>query len=181
MSRALALEESIEDEQDAGIRQLQLQELANLYTQAGRLDRAGDAQYTLAEMVNTADAWARTGNSYFDWMVQLDGQERTNFAKKCIDAYLKSLDLDPTNLSVRTDMGNAYQYDPDAPGEALRQTEIVLSMNPNHVIANFNRGIMLMNAGRSDEAIVQFEKVLTLAAPGDQLRQRTQQWLDSLR
>ena len=181
MSQALALEESIAAEQDVGVRQLQLQELAGLYIQAGRLDKAGDAQRMLAEIVNTADAWARAGNAYFDWMIQLNGQERTDFAKKCIEAYLQSLELNPNNLSVRTDLGNAYQYDPDNPEEALRHTEMVLSTDPNHVIANFNRGVMLANAGRTEEAIGQFEKSMSLALPTDPLRERSEQWLNTLR
>ncbi|QXD16637.1 zinc ribbon domain-containing protein [Rhodocaloribacter litoris] len=157
-------------------------ELVRLYAQAGRYDLAAAEQKSLAERENTEEAWVLAGNLYYDWMERQTGTARTLFARQAIAAYRKALEINPDNLDVRTDMAIAYLYDPEQPMKAIEETNAVLARDPNHVQANFNRGLMLLQINRVDQALEQFEKVKTIVGnPNDPVYQRAEQVIATLR
>lgn len=153
------------------------EELVRVYVHAERYERAGSVQERIAEQVGTAEAWARAGNFYYDGMMRASGSTRTEYARKAISAYRRSLELDPDDLDVRTDMAVAYLYDPENPMQAIRQTDRVLEQDPDHVQANFNRGVMLLQIGRSEQAVDQFQKVMSLTPDTSVAHRRAQQAL----
>lgn len=153
------------------------EELVRVFTHAGRYDRAGEVQEAVAEQLETAEAWARSGNFYYDWMMKVSGSAQTQYARRAISAYQRSLELDPDDLDVRTDMAVAYLYDPDNPMEAIKQTNQVLDQDPDHVQANFNKGIMLMQIGRTGQAADQFRKVMEITPDTGRVHRRAQQAL----
>lgn len=179
---AEALEESIASASNASERVDLQQKLVRLYVRADRQDLAGDVQEQIARTEETAMAWADAGNLYYDWMMQQqDRAGQTQYAKKAISAYQKSLEIDPSNLDVRTDMAVAYLYDPENPMQAIQQTKKVLEQDPDHIQANFNRGIMLLRINRVEEAIKQFERVKSLASTDSPIYQRTENVLERIR
>jgi Flp pilus assembly protein TadD len=127
------------------------------------MDHAGKVQEQIAEESPSAEAWELAGNLHFDWMqTRVNDGERIASATRAIRSYLAALELDPDNLDVRTDLGVAYLNDPANAMEAVLQTNLVLEADPDHVQANFNKGIMLVQIGRLDDAIGQFQKVQQL-------------------
>ncbi len=58
--------------------------------------------------------------------------------------YLRALEVDEKNLHIRTDLASAYRHlgHSDKAAAALR---VVLEMNPNHEVALYNLGIILLN------------------------------------
>lgn len=162
----------IEASPDAESRFQKQEALINVYIQAQRFDKAADVQEDVVAAFDTAASWAKLGNLWFDWMDRQPPGEKAAHAQKAIAAYQKSLDHNPDNLDVRTDMGIAYLYDPQNPMEAVNQTQLVLEKNPNHIQANFNLGIMRWQIGRVAQARAQFEKVKTLTQPGDPVYER---------
>ena len=150
-------------------------ELANLLSGVGRLDRAAVVQEAIAEQTNTAEAWTRAGNLYFDWMETLQGEHKIEVARRTIAAYRRSLELDPDNLDVRTDLGWALQYDPVNAMQSINETNLVLEKDPNHVRANFNRGVFLLQINRLDQAIEQFRKVQRIVGSGAPEYQQAEQ------
>lgn len=161
---------------DEAARAAARQDLVSLYVSNNRIDKAADVQMQVAEENPTPENWALAGNMYYDWMEQQQGASRTFAAKQAIAAYQKALALEPDNLDVRTDMAVAYLNDPDNPMEAVQQTNKVLEQDPNHLQANFNKGVMLGQIGRLDQAITQFDRVMTLAEPGSQPFERAKQY-----
>jgi tetratricopeptide (TPR) repeat protein len=141
------------------------QALVNLLIGIGRPDRAALVQEAVAQMLDTPDAWRRTGNLFYDWMEMVDGPAKAALAQRVIAAYQRVLERDPDNLDVRADMAIAYLYDPNNPMEAINQTRMVLAKDSMHVQANFNLGIMLLQINRLDEARAQFLKVQRLVGP----------------
>jgi tetratricopeptide (TPR) repeat protein len=180
-ARVRPLMAAIEGSTDPVDKRNRQEELIQVYLDEGRYDFAGGVQYEIAEAENTAEAWARAGNLYYDWMDRHEGSTRINAAKTAIAAYQRSLELDPDNLDVRTDMGAAYLNDPDNPMQAIQQTNQVLAQNPDHIQANFNKGVMLIQIRRLDQAQAQFEKVKELSQPGSVPYDRAQQYLDQIR
>ncbi|MFC2085624.1 tetratricopeptide repeat protein [Bacteroidota bacterium] len=156
-------------------------QLVALYADNGRLDLAGREMGLVAERLNTADSWAQAGNLHFDWMEQQSGNERLQASKRASVAYEKSLTLDPENLDVRTDLGVAYLNDPASPMPAIRETNAVLEADSNHVQANFNKGVMLLQIGRNADAIRLFEKVKSLTDPESAAYERANVILDQIR
>lgn len=141
-----------------------MRELAVLYQNHTRFDLAADTQVEIAEESGMEIDWVRAGNLYYDWMESRQpGTAKAVYARKAIAAYQKALEINPDNLDVRTDMAVAYLFDPENPMQAIINTNQVLQADSLHLQANFNRGIMLMQINRMDDALQQFRKVQRLA------------------
>lgn len=136
--------------------------LVDVYLSAARLDLAARETRNLAERTNREADWVAAGNMFYDWMETKPVEARAPWAKQAIAAYSRALALNPENNDVRTDMAIAYMYDPDNPMQAIQETNTVLSRDSLHVQANFNRGVMLMQINRLEQARQQFEKVKRL-------------------
>jgi tetratricopeptide (TPR) repeat protein/ribosomal protein L40E len=134
-------------------------ELVDLYVAANRLDRAAAEAERIAEAEGSEQMWVATANLYYDWMETRSPAERAIYAKKSIAAYQKALEINPENLDARTDMAIAYMYDPQNPMLAIQETMKVLESDSLHINANFNRGVMLLQINRIDQAIDQLQKV----------------------
>ncbi len=169
-ARADSLQQVIAGLQGAE-RTAKLRELVALYVRSARLDLGADV---MAQLASTEQDWIDAGNLYYDWMAQqTDDNARAAFARKAIAAYQRALNLNPDNLDVRTDMAIAYMYDPENPMQAIQQTNMVLEKDSTHIQANFNRGILLMQVNRVEQALAQFEKVKRLVNnPQDPVYQR---------
>jgi len=156
-------------------------DLIDLYLSAARLDLAATQQQQIAETLDTENAWAVAGNFFYDYMESKEGPARTAAARRAIAAYQRALDINPDNLDIRTDMAIAYLYDPENPMQAIQQTNRVLEADSLHVQANFNRGVMLLQINRVDDAIAQFEKVKQIVGdPENPVYQRAEQALESI-
>lgn len=99
-----------------------------------------------------AAAWTRLGHLYFD-----AGQ-----SAKAIEAYEKSLALDGDRPDIWTDLGVMYRRDGD-PRKAVQMFEHALALAPEHEIALYNRGIVLLHDLNDMEgALASWEKLLSL-------------------
>ncbi|CAN5558255.1 zinc-ribbon domain-containing protein [soil metagenome] len=152
------------------------QEIVEIYARGGRLVRAGEAQEEVARSVNSAFAWADAGSLYFEALLRAPEDARSAIAPRAISAYERSLEIDPHNLDVRTNLGVAYQYSA-TPMEAVETLRTVLEAEPDHLHANFNFALMLAQIGRYDQAAERFERVLTITEAGDPIHTRAQEEL----
>ena len=75
--------------------------------------------------------------------------DRTDYPS-AIDYYSRALDIDPNDVTVRTDMGTALYYLGRA-DEATAQFEGALAINPTYPQALFNLGVVLLEE-RNDRA-----------------------------
>jgi ribosomal protein L40E len=152
------------------------QQIVDVAMGEGRYDVASYAMEAIATRTDTENDWARAGNFAFDWMMDKpDPSQRAAWAVRTIGFYQRALDINPSNLDVRTDMAIAYMYDPQNPMEAVNQTNLVLEADSLHIQANFNLGIMLFQINRPDRAASQFQKVMDIIAdPSDDTYQRAQ-------
>jgi len=79
-----------------------------------------------------ADAWTELGNLYYD----------SKQPKKAIAAYGRSLTLKPGNPNVLTDQGVMYRQLGDF-DRALDCFNKAIAINPAHIIAQFNKSVVL--------------------------------------
>ncbi len=81
------------------------------------------------------------GNHYFDHQQFHDAMV----------LYRRAMEIDSTNLDVRTDYAACLNFLGDLNG-AKMQLEKVLAQKPKHVVALFNMGVVHINLGRNAEA-----------------------------
>ncbi|WP_428563410.1 MAG: tetratricopeptide repeat protein [Solidesulfovibrio sp. DCME] len=112
---------------------------------------------TQLEPANSA-AWTELGNLYFD----------THQPEQAIKAYEKSLTLDPRQPDVLTDQGVMYreigQFD-----KALNAFDKALAITPGHVIASFNKSIVLTHDKNDKAGALAVLKALALKNPNAKL------------
>lgn len=156
-------------------------ELVDFLIGIGRIDRAAIEQQRVARITNQTTDWRKAGNLLFDWMETTELESKPDVALLAIDAYKRVLEQQPDDLDARADLGWAYQYDPQNPMEAIRQTNLVLEERPDHLTANYNRGVFLMRINRLDDAVEQFERVKAIAGAESPYFRQAELWIETIR
>lgn len=97
-------------------------------------------------------SWANLGHAYFD----------SNQFAKAISAYNKSLELNPGDANVLTDLGVMYRRN-GQPEKAVETFDLAVKANPMHEPARFNKGVVLLNDLHDPAGAVQaWEEVVRL-------------------
>lgn len=91
------------------------------------------------------------GNHYFDHQQFHDAMV----------VYRKALEIDSANLDVRTDFAACLNFMGDFAG-AKKELEKILAKKPNHIVANFNLGVVHINLGQNEKARTYWNKYLEL-------------------
>lgn len=107
----------------------------------------------LEELPTDYDGLVQTGHQYMD---------AGDYAVAA-ECYKRALVIDGSSADVRTDFG-ACLHGMGLPERALQEFDKVLQGQPSHVVATFNKGVVLLGLNRPDSARVWFQKVLTLDA-----------------
>jgi tetratricopeptide (TPR) repeat protein len=81
-----------------------------------------------------AGSWTQLGNTYFD----------SDLYEKSIEAYRKSLSLEPNNPDVWTDLGIMYRLS-GHPVKAIEAFDRAMVIDPKHENSRFNKGVVLLN------------------------------------
>ena len=154
-------------------------ELVQVLAENGRLVEASEVQAALAEITGTASAWANAGSLLFDRMLNLPEADRAPLAAQAAAYYERSLAVadDP---DVRANRAWALQYG-ENPMAAVQEMRAVLDAYPDHAIANYNFGLMLLKIGRAEQAQERFEKVIAVTEPAEAVHQRAEQELARIR
>lgn len=156
-------------------------QLVNFLVGIGRVDRAAIEQQRLARITDESADWKKAGNLLFDWMEMSEPASKRQVALLAIDAFKRVLEQRPDDLDARADLGWAYQYDPQNPMEAIRQTNLVLEESPEHLTANYNKGVFLLRINRLEDAAKQFERVKSIAGAESPYYRQSQMWIDTIR
>ncbi|MEM9997056.1 MAG: hypothetical protein AAF809_05095 [Bacteroidota bacterium] len=179
-TRAAAIAAEIESAGTEAARIGKRIELVEVLARAGLYGRAAEAQAALAEVTQTAAAWATVGTLWLDHIPQVGPDEQPPIALQAIDAYQQSLAIDD-DPDVRVNLALAYQYDPATPMGTVEQLQQVLGGYPDHPEANFNMGLMRARIGRIDEAIASMERVVAVTDHDNPVHQRAELELAQLR
>ncbi len=158
-----------------------LRSLVHVYASAGRFDLAAAVQEEVALDVGSAEEWAAAGNLHFDWMEgTAPGAEKEVAARKAVQAYTRSLEIDSTNNDVRTDRAVAYLNDAATAMTAIEEVNKVLASDPGHLQANFNKAVMMSMIGRQEQALEFYRKVVELADPASPMYIEARRRVDEL-
>ena len=155
-------------------------EAINLLLGVSRPDRAAELQEALATTENTAEAWRRAGDLFYQWMEALPEDGRAPVAARAITAYDRLLALDDADLDARARLGWAAQYGGGNPMRAITETNEVLKRDSVHLGATYNRGWFMMRIGRVEPAIAQFRKVQRIAGAESPLGREAENIIQTL-
>jgi cytochrome c-type biogenesis protein CcmH/NrfG len=100
--------------------------------------------------------------------------------EKAKEFYLKALEIDPNNNHVRTDLASSYRSLGDS-DLALNELNKVLKADPNHEVALYNTGIILLNdKNEPKKAAASWERLVQLK-PDDPLSNELREKIKELR
>lgn len=122
---------------------------------------------TLQSNPNDTEALLGMAKYYYDLasqaLISNDAASQIRYSQPGIRYYQRYLDLQPDDIDSRADYATLLFYGGQT-DQAIQEIGKVLEAAPNHLNANFNLGIILMN-GRNDlkGAREQFTKVIKLA------------------
>jgi tetratricopeptide (TPR) repeat protein len=106
--------------------------------------------------------WINAAYRYFDSFKTLgDSVERGFAVKKAIDCYTKALDLNPSNLDVKTDLGVCYAQTSE-PMKGIMLLREVIAKKPDHENAQLNLGFLSIQSRQFNKAIERFNRVLEI-------------------
>lgn len=88
----------------------------------------------VAEDPGNLAAWKQLGHIYFD----------NDEFEKAIRAYGKAIEIEPGNPDILTDLGVMYRR-AGKPKKAVESFERAIAADPEHEIARFNKGIVLLH------------------------------------
>lgn len=96
--------------------------------------KISEIQQFLKDHPDDAEAWTNLGNLYYD----------SDQAQNAIDAYEKSLALDPGRAGVITDLGTMYRRN-NEPQKAIDAFDKAIAVDPSFETARFNKGVVLLH------------------------------------
>lgn len=141
-------------------------QLVQMYIGAGAPGRAALLQRELAEATESVDDRRRAANLLYRWMRQVEQQgDRARIgevARHVARAYAAVVEERPEDLDVRTRMGEAYLLT-NNPMKGIQAINAVLEDDSTFVPARFQKGLALLQINRLDQALQQFELVMTHA------------------
>jgi tetratricopeptide (TPR) repeat protein len=91
------------------------------------------------------------------------------FYPEAIREYQKALELCPNFVDLRTRLANIYRDAGDTQA-ALRELEIVKTTNARYAPARVSLGVLLFSVGKRDDAIREWETVLTMEKDNKQAK-----------
>lgn len=100
--------------------------------------------------------------------------------EKAQELYLRVLDIDPDNLHVRTDLASAYRNLGNA-HQAVVALRMVLDRNPNHEVALYNLGIILLQDQNDQQGAAEAWERLVRLNPKDPLADALREKIQAIR
>jgi tetratricopeptide (TPR) repeat protein len=96
--------------------------------------KISEIQEYLKTHPDDAEAWTKVGNLFYD----------SDQAQNAIDAYEKSLAIEPGRIGVITDLGTMYRRN-NQPQKAIESFDKAIAIDPSFETARFNKGVVLLH------------------------------------
>ena len=91
-------------------------------------------QQFLKDNPDDAEAWTNLGNLFYD----------SDQPQNAVDAYEKSLAIEPERVGVITDLGTMYRRN-NEPKKAIETFDKAIAIDPSFETARFNKGVVLLH------------------------------------
>lgn len=123
----------------------------------------------LAEKTNEANAWTETGERFLLTAKYMGDQPRKiKWFGEAKQAFEKAIELDPTDLDIKVDLGVCMIESASAlgtpPMEGIGMLKSVEQQDPTNIKALINLGYFAIKSGQFDKAQERFDQVLSVDA-----------------
>lgn len=137
--------------------------IAAVWDSTGKPGIAASVFNRKAEITNTEKDWLNAAYRYFDaFKASGDSAEVAYFTAAAIKSYSKVLEINPSNLDAKMDLGVVYAEGTGEPMKGIMMLREVVTENPQHENAQMNLGFLSMKSGQFDKARERFQKVLEI-------------------
>jgi tetratricopeptide (TPR) repeat protein len=136
---------------------------AEVWDSTGKPGIAASVYERKAAFTQTEKDWLNAAYRYFDaFKAGRDSAETAHFTGAAIRCYSKVLELNPSNLDAKMDLGVVYAEGTAEPMKGIMMLREVVTENPFHENAQMNLGFLSMKSGQYDKARERFQKVLEI-------------------
>jgi len=120
-------------------------------------------QKELAGKSGVKEDWDQAGQYIYTYAVQMQDTARRDFLMaEAIHCFNKVLESEPENKQALLFKGMALADRMESIMQAVPILKQVLSMDPDNILANHTLGILDIESGQLDKALVKFEKLISL-------------------
>jgi len=122
------------------------------------------AEYVLrkAEISNTSEAWLAAGSRFLGISRYFQAEDKVALNEKAIVCLEKAKELDPANITIKTQLGAAYVDGGQDPMKGIFLLREVVAEDSTNVEAQLNLGFFSMQSGQYDKAVNRFKTVLRI-------------------
>jgi len=107
--------------------------------------------------------WLGAGYRYFDAFKSTNDSVTFRwFVSKAIESYSKVIELNPSNLNAKTDLGVLYAEGTGEPMKGIMMLREVVQTDSLHENAQMNLGFLSMKSGQYAKAVDRFKTVLRI-------------------
>ena len=137
--------------------------IAAVWDSTGKPGIAASVFDRKAAITQTEKDWLQAAYRYFDaFKAARDSAEVVYFTSAAIRCYSKVLEINPSNLDAKMDLGVVYAEGTAEPMKGIMMLREVVTEDPEHENAQMNLGFLSMKSGQFDKARERFQKVLEI-------------------
>ncbi len=136
------------------------EEIASLYTKAGKFDSAAFYLEKAAIKTETVESWEKAGSAYYDAYGFAMNEQKVAFLADKSRTYLnKVLEKDPKRLDLKTKVAMTYVSSSN-PMQGITMLREILEEDPTNEDGLFNMGVLSMQSGQYKRAAERFEELI---------------------
>jgi len=143
-----------------------LDSLSKFWDANGDINKAADALFDIAKLINDKPSYLIAGDQYFKAFQDNNNSDQLYSIKSAINAYEQILEINSDDLEVMTSLAVCYiegsQLLGEAPMKGIGLLKNVLQIDPENINALINLGYFSAKSGQYDLAIKRYEKVLEI-------------------
>ena len=115
---------------------------------------------------NNERSWIASADDFLKGARFVQGDQKAVLYKGAIDGYNKALELNPTNLSAKTNLGAAIVESSsmlgNQPMKGISLLREVIQKDSNNIEANLQLGLFSVTSRQFDKAIERFQRILRI-------------------
>lgn len=159
-----SLEQAVVAESSDSLKIGFFEKLSGTWYDLGRPDVAGYYAETIADKVNTAEAWSIAGTTYAIGAQRFEEEKNRSYCSgRAVKAFENAISLESKNIEHQVNLAVCYTDNPPK-DNAMKGVQMLLGLsrqNPEEVLVQTTLARLAIKTGQFDKAIKRLETVLS--------------------
>jgi tetratricopeptide (TPR) repeat protein len=134
-------------------------QLIQEFVKAMHYDSAAFYAENMAKTNPSEVNWYKAGSLYYEAYTFANGAKVAKMGEKVRETYQKVLDINPNNLTAKTNMAMTFVAT-QTPMQGILMLREVIAQDPNNELALYNLGQLSMQSGQFGKAAERFKQIL---------------------